>query len=374
MPVINDLVGDQRLHRMASTLSENGYNVLVTGRLLPDSLPLDARNYSCRRVKMWFTRGKAFYLEYNLRLLLFLLRQRVDIIHANDLDTLLASFLAARIKRIPLVYDSHEYFTEVPELIDRPRTRKIWLLLEQWIFPRLRYVYTVNESIANIYSQKYGVKVRTIRNLPVSKPKPLPKSDSQSDQPSTFILLYQGALNIGRGIELMIKSMQYLPGCELWIIGKGDVEQELRQLSRRQPYPQRIVFQGFVPPDKLYTLTAQASVGLSLEEDRGENYRLASPNKIYDYIQARIPVIVSDLPEMRKIIEKFHVGEILPASQYHPKGLAAKVQQLYTDPVTYNRYVKATYIASGMLNWEIEQQKLLDIYQELETSSSRSFA
>ncbi len=374
MPVINDLVGDQRLHRMASTLSENGYDVLVSGRLLADSPPLDARDYTCRRVKLWFTKGKAFYIEYNLRLFVFLLNQRVDIVHANDLDTLLASFLAARIMRIPLVYDSHEYFTEVPELIERPLTRRVWLMLEQWIFPRLRYVYTVNDSIAGIYSHRYGVKVRTIRNLPFSKPEPLPSSDSKLDQSSTFILLYQGALNIGRGIELMIKAMQYLPGCELWIIGKGDIEERLRLLSSQQPYPKRIVFQGFVPPTKLHTFTSQASLGFSLEEDLGKNYRLASPNKVYDYIQARIPVIVSDLPEMRKIVEEFQVGEILSADFYHPRGLATLVQSLQSDPDTYQGFVEATRKASRMLNWEMEHKKLLAIYQELDTSSSISFA
>ena len=148
--VINDLSGDQRIHRIASTLAEAGYEVLVVGRKLPNSIPLSDRTYQTHRMRLFFIRGKWFYLEFNFRLFWFLLFRKADILNANDLDTLLANFLISRIKGTRLIYDSHEYFTEVPELIERPFTRNIWLRLEQWIFPRLNQIYTVNHSLASI--------------------------------------------------------------------------------------------------------------------------------------------------------------------------------------------------------------------------------
>lgn len=119
LTVINDLTGDQRIHRIASTLQGAGYQVTVVGRLLPDSLPLENRAYHTHRMRLLFRKGKWFYLEYNIRLFFLLLIRPAEIVNANDLDTLLAGYLATRLKGTELIYDSHEYFTEVPELIHR---------------------------------------------------------------------------------------------------------------------------------------------------------------------------------------------------------------------------------------------------------------
>ncbi|TAE61598.1 MAG: glycosyltransferase, partial [Bacteroidetes bacterium] len=198
LPVTNDLSTDQRMQRIAATLAGAGCEVLLVGRQLPDSQPLAKQPYATRRMRLWFRKGKFFYAEYNLRLFLLLLFARVQIVCANDLDTLAACYLASRLRGFRLIYDSHEYFTEVPELTARPLTRSIWLGIERWIFPGLTTVYTVNEAIATIYRQLYNVPVHVIRNLP-ERIAFVP--DNQRDT----ILLYQGSLNMGRGIELMIE-------------------------------------------------------------------------------------------------------------------------------------------------------------------------
>ena len=361
MSVINDLSGDQRIHRIAQTLEANGYQVRVLGRILPHSKPLPDMSYEVHRMKLFFTRGKGFYLEYNLRLFFYLLFRPVDILHANDLDTLLANFLVARLRRKKLVYDTHEYFTQVPELLDRPWTQWIWLKLEGFIFPRLKYVFTVNQSIADIYSQKYGVEVGVVRNLPLRKdsPKKYAKSDSK-------ILLYQGALNMGRGIELMIKAMAFLPQFTLWIVGRGDIEEELKALPEAQKYRDRIKFKGFIPFEQLNKITPQAALGFSLEEDRGMNYRYASPNKVYDYIQAGVPVLVSDLPEMKRIVTHFKVGEVLKTVRRTPRALAGQVLAMTNDLPAYKQYQLSCQEAAKVLNWESEQYRLMNIYEKME--------
>lgn len=152
--VTNDLVTDNRVHRTCTVLQELGYEVLLVGRKLPGSLPLQ-RPYATKRMRLIFRKGPLFYAEYAKRLFLLLLFARCSLIVANDLDTLLPAFLVARMRRKHLVYDSHEYFTEVPELEGR-FARKVWLAIERWIFPKLRHVITVNDSIANAYRKRYG--------------------------------------------------------------------------------------------------------------------------------------------------------------------------------------------------------------------------
>ncbi|MEM6799882.1 MAG: glycosyltransferase family 4 protein [Bacteroidota bacterium] len=357
LSVINDINGDQRLHRIASTLVEAGFELEIVGRKLPNSLPLADRPYKMHRMRLLFKKGKLFYLEYNLRLFFLLLFRRVDILTANDLDTLLPNYLVSRLRSKKLVYDSHEYFTEVPELIDRPLTRSIWLRLEKSLFPRLSQAYTVNASIARIYTDTYGIPVSVIRNLPFSR-------ESRNDKKNK-VLIYQGALNLARGIELMIDAMPYLEEFELWIVGKGDIEQSLKERAKRiDPLGKQIQFKGFVRPKDLPELTRQAGLGLSLEEDRGLSYHYASPNKVYDYIQSGLPVLVADLPEMKAVVKRYKIGEVLKAEERTASELAKRIKHIFKEP-EYDKYQKNTYLAGQELCWEKERENLTQIYKKL---------
>lgn len=357
LSVINDINGDQRLHRIASTLTEAGFEVEIVGRRLPKSLPLEERPYAMHRMRLVFSKGKLFYLEYNIRLFFLLLFRKVDILNANDLDTLLSNYLVSRLRSKELVYDSHEYFTEVPELIDRALTRSIWLRLEKSLFPRLKYAYTVNASIARIYADKYGVEVGVIRNLPFAR--------NSKAEGKKKVLIYQGALNLARGIELMIDAIRHLPEFELWIIGKGDVEDALKERANKlDPQGQQIHFKGFVRPKDLPELTRRAGLGLSLEEDRGLSYHYASPNKVYDYIQSGLPVLVADLPEMRAVVEQYEIGEVLKEEERSAVQLADRIKRIFQGP-NYEKYQKNTYLAGEELCWEKEREKLIRIYRKL---------
>ncbi|MDX2283415.1 MAG: glycosyltransferase [Bacteroidia bacterium] len=355
LPVTNDLSGDQRLRRTASALRAAGQEVIAVGRQLPESLPLPGTGWQQIRMRLRFRRGKLFYLEYNLRLWLLLLRLRPAAIHANDLDTLAACWLAARLTGARLVYDSHEYFTEVPELLHRPLTRGIWLALERLLLPRTDAAITVSAGIAQAYAQRYGRPFAVVRNVPFRRERP-----AAAREPG--LLLYQGALNTGRGVGLMIRALEHLPEYRLWIIGRGDVEAELRALAAASAARERVIFKGFVPAEQLPGLTAQASLGFSLEEELGASYRLALPNKLFDYLQARVPVLVSDLPEMRSLVETYGTGAVLPAAERTPEGLAAQIRALLEDPERYARCAAACEAAAAELCWEEEQARLLAVY------------
>ena len=163
--VTNDLSTDQRVHKTCLSLQKSDYFVIEYGRLLPESLPLE-RSYFTHRKKLWFRSGPQFYAEYNIRLFLYLMTAEVDLIFANDLDTLLAAYLAAKLRNKRLIYDTHEYYTETPELVNRPRTQAIWKKIEDMLFPKLTDILTVNKSIANLYGEKYSKKVSVSRNIP----------------------------------------------------------------------------------------------------------------------------------------------------------------------------------------------------------------
>ncbi|NNM15114.1 MAG: glycosyltransferase, partial [Bacteroidia bacterium] len=163
--VTNDISNDQRVHKVCTSLVKMGFDVVVVGRKRKDSTEIN-RSYSTHRFKLLFNKGALFYAEYNLRLFFYLLFHSFDFLLANDLDSLLANHLAAKVKRKSVVYDSHEYFTEVPELQGRAFAKNTWIKIEKMCLPGASRMYTVNESIAKLYKEKYNREVEVIRNVP----------------------------------------------------------------------------------------------------------------------------------------------------------------------------------------------------------------
>ncbi|MDP3644724.1 MAG: glycosyltransferase [Bacteroidota bacterium] len=358
LSVINDLVTDNRVHKVAESLQKMGFEPELVGRLLPESQPV-TREYKIHRMKLLFRKGAMFYAEYNLRLFFFLLKSKSDVFVSNDLDTLPANYLASRIKQKPLVYDSHEYFTEVPELIGHPFVKAVWTWLERLLVPHVHGAYTVCESIAEVYRDLYNVDFKVVRNLPVcskiEKPEPPEKIQGQPK-----IILYQGALNMGRGIEAAIRAMQFLNGAELWLAGDGDITAQLRQFVDELKLESKVKFLGRMPLSQLHKVTRQADLGISLEEDLGLNYRFALPNKLFDYIQAEVPVLVSNLPEMKRIVEHYQIGAI--AETHQRKELAEIMKRALFDQEKITVWKQNLQKAAVELCWENEEEVLRQVY------------
>ncbi len=333
-----------------------GFRVLLLGRKLPGSQSIN-RTYKTKRFLLLFKKGACFYAEYNFRLFLFLLFAKADVLLSNDLDSLTANFLAAKIRRKELVYDSHEYFTEVPELIHRPRVQKIWEWLEQNMLPKVKSAYTVCDSIANVYNKKYGVDFKVVRNIPVAR-----NFNSKKTGKDKKIILYQGAVNIGRGLEQAILAVQFIEGAKLVIAGDGDIKSELEELVKKENLVDKVEFTGRLSLEELAKLTPQADLGLSIEEDLGLNYRFALPNKLFDYIQAQVPVLVTNLPEMAAIVKKYEVGEI--TSSLNPKDLAEKINDTLSNTTKRKIWKANLKTAATELTWENEEKVLYEIYSK----------
>lgn len=357
--VTNDLVTDQRVHKVCTTLSTMDFDVVLIGRKLSNSLAI-SRNYKTVRMKLLFNKGFLFYAEYNIRLFCKLFFIKKDILLSNDLDTLLPNFLISKIFNKKLVYDSHELFTEVPELVGRPKTQFIWKKIEKFILPKLKNCYTVSDSIANYYKKIYRSKFEVIRNVPYGI-KDYSKSHFPFNTVGKKIILYQGSVNLGRGIDLMVDAMEFLKNTIFIIIGEGDVLQEIKQKVNELRLKEKVKFLGKIPLIQLHQLTPLADLGISLEEDRGLNYKFALPNKLFDYIQAGVPVLVSDLPEMRMIVEKYNIGLIL--YDRSPKNLAKLITEMfYKEKISWQNSLD---VANKELNWEKESVKLKTIFSNL---------
>ena len=361
--VINDLSTDQRVKKVCASLQEMGYDVLLVGRILPQSLPLN-RPYQTKRMKLWFTKGPFFYAEFNLRLFFLLLFSKSNSLHANDLDTLLPNFLVAKIKGLPLVFDAHEYFTEVPELQNRPLVKSIWKGIERWIFPKLNKVFTVNDSIALLFEKYYGKKPLVIRNIP-NKQLLLPKMERQAVGISEDIklLVLQGAgLNVDRGTEEAVIAISMLENVGLMIIGSGDALPFVLKLVKERKLENRVFFFPKMEYTQMLQYTQMADIGLSLDKNSNINYRYSLPNKLFDYIHAGIPVLASDLVEVKKVVETWKVGEILP--ELVPEKLAERIKLMLADEDKLAQYKANTNKAEKELSWEKESKQVLaTLYQ-----------
>ena len=353
--VTNDLSTDQRVAKVCNTLTHNNFKVLLIGRKFKSSKKLE-REYHTKRFRLIFNSGFLFYAEYNLRLFLYLLFIKKDILLSNDLDTLLPNYLVSKIQNKKIVFDSHELFPEIPELVNRPRIKKVWLTLEKWIVPKLKNNYTVCNSIAQFYKKKYNTSFKTIMNLPNKKEVELGSFSFETN--GKKIILYQGAINIGRGLENLIDTMKFLEHHLLIIIGNGDIYSSLKKKISIEKLDNKIVLLGKITPKELHKLTPLANLGVSLEEDLGLNYRFALPNKIFDYIQAEVPILVSNLPEMSSIVKEHKVGEIVQSK--NPEKLANQIEQLLEKD-----FSKELKLAKQDLVWEKQEDKLMAIFNNL---------
>ncbi|RMG84806.1 MAG: glycosyltransferase [Bacteroidetes bacterium] len=290
-----------------------------------------------------------------------LLISRFDLVCSIDLDTILPGFLVARLRRKIQVYDAHEYFTELPEVVHRPLVRGIWRLVARLTIPRIRYAYTVGESLARIFEKNYGTPFEVIRNVPFAQKTPPANFDPQKTSPP--ILLYQGALNDGRGLEAIIEALPGIPDALLWLVGEGDLSEKLRAMANaRSDLRQRIRFWGYQKPEDLRNITPQATLGLNLLENKGLNYYYSLANKAFDYIQAGLPSANMQFPEYQRINEQAGVFLLVP--DLRVSTLQDAINGLLSDPHRYRQMRENCIRAAARFTWEKEEKKLLDFYRK----------
>ena len=356
--VTNDLSYDQRMQRICHSLAAEGYDVLLVGRGLSDSIPLKDFPYRQKRLHCFFKKGLIFYLEFNLRLFFFLLFTKMDCICAIDLDTILPCFAITVIRRKKRVYDAHELFTEQKEVVSRPRVQQFWLWVERLAVPAFKNGYTVNNFIKEELKRRYGVDYEVIRNLPVKQ-----EINRSKEQP--VFILYQGSVNEGRSFETLIPAMQEV-NIPLVICGKGNFYEKLQQLIQNHDLSEKVILKGYVSPDQLKLLTPNALFGLTLFEATGLNQIYSLSNRFFDYIMAGIPQICVGFPEYKNINDIFEVAVMVADTQ--TETLVEAMNNLLGNTVLYEKLQKNTLKARELLNWQEEEIKLKLFWKNICTS------
>lgn len=351
--VTNDLTYDQRMQRICGSLAAHGYEVTLVGRKLKKSNPLPPRPYQQKRIRCLFNKGKAFYAEYNIRLFFYLLFKRMDAVCAIDLDSILPCFYVSRLKKVERIYDAHELFTGLKEVMSRPSVLKWWTRIEKKTVPKFKWGYTVSESIAAVFKERYEVHYTTIRNMPVLEPLTTLQSNEK-------FILYQGAVNEARGFENLIPAMQWVDA-KLVICGDGNYMNQLKDLINQYGLTGKIELRGMLSPEALRQYSPSAYIAVAVPESTGMNQWLALPNKFFDYIHAGLPQVTVNYPEYRQMNQLYEVALLL--DDLSPQMVARALNNLLGEPVLYGKLRENCLRAREVLNWQEEEKKLLLFYQ-----------
>jgi glycosyltransferase involved in cell wall biosynthesis len=360
--VTNCICHDQRVLRIAGTVSKLGCDVTIIGRKRGDCCNSGLVPFTAKRFNMLFRKGFLFYMFFNIRLFFYLLFHKYDLLVSNDLDTLLPCFLISKLKGLPLVYDSHEYFTGVPEVQDRPFVKWVWKNIEKSIFPRLSNIMTVSDSIAIQYEKEYHIRPLTVRNCPVKVRNIIPFSREEIGvDPHHLMLILQGTgINADRGGEELIDAINLTDNVSLFVVGSGDVLDFMKKKVSELFLVSRV---RFIPVCQLETLmryTKTADVGLSLDKNTNLNHNFSLPNKLFDYIGAGIPVIASDLYEIRRVLTEHKCGILI--SEVNPGEISKAIIRLRDDRTLLSELKHNSLIASDTLNWSVESVKVEEFY------------
>ena len=352
LAVTNSLTYDQRMSRICSTLHESGYRVNLIG--INRTTPLPDRPYRQIRLTSWFPKGKLFYLENHIRLFFYLLFRRADLLVANDLDTALPIWMVSKLRTIPRLMDAHEYFTEMKEVLSRPTVHRLWSALARFLIPKFPDGYTVGPELVNKFRAAYGVDYGLIRNMPRLRQW---KERTENEQP---FLLYQGAVNQGRGFETLIPAMHHI-NYPLVICGDGNYMEELKTLIAREQLADRIQLTGMLQPDELRKWTDRAAIAIVIPDKKGANQFLALPNKFFDCIEAGLPQITCNYPEYETINKKYPVAVLLDVVS--PLTVAQAVNELMEDAAKRKAMQAACRQARQEFCWDQEEAVLLSIYK-----------
>lgn len=355
LTVTSDPNYDQRMIRICTSLHNAGYAVTIVGRERPNSKPLIERPYKQIRLKQRIDSGKLFYLTYNLKLLFFLLFKKMDAICAIDLDTILPVYVLSMLRGIPRVYDAHELFCEIEEVVSRPGIQKMWYWIERHTVPHFKYGYTVNKSYVDEYRRMYGVEYAIVRNATVLQPLSIPAKEDK-------YILYQGAVNKGRCFEELIPAMRDV-NAKLVICGEGNFFEQAKELARINNVEDKVQFKGYIPPDELRYFTLHAYIGITLFVATSRSNELSLANRFFDYMHSGVPQLAMKYPEYENINREYEVANLV--DDVTPGAIASALNKMLTDSDYYRRLQQNCLAAREVYCWQEEEKRLLAVYKSL---------
>jgi glycosyltransferase involved in cell wall biosynthesis len=372
---LGDIQYDSRLYKCAKSLLEKGFRVSAVtigekGRQTstdPSGERLDLPGINLKRVSLpQVASGKRRFLSFYLKSFWPTLRTNANCYFASDLYSLPVAHLAAKLRHAKLAYDSREFYSSIAALHHRRGTQRFWSYVERKIIPRTDAVFTVNDSLAESISNRYSIeKPTTLLNCPPRQ------SVQKSDRLRTIlsiphgvrILLYQGGLQSGRGIQIMLSAIKKVPSAILVLMGSGNLAGEILEIIKREKLDQKVFLLDAVPVTGLLSYTSSADVGLCLIENLGASYYYSLPNKLFEYVSAGVPVVASNFPEIASFVESNRVGLVVEPDK--EDEVVRAIERLLTNAEEHEGIVKNCLEAANRYTWENESLKLVRAIENL---------
>ncbi len=346
------------MQRICGSLQAVGYNVKLIGVKRKKSTELATQIFEQKRIKIWFEKGVLFYAEYNIKLFFYLLFCKTDAYCAIDLDTIIPNYFASVIRRKKRIYDAHELFTELNEVVNNKPGFWFWTKVESFAIPKFHNGYTVNKFIKDEFGRRYKVDYEIVRNIPIYQPANQPINQSSNQ------IIYQGAVNFGRGFEQLIPAMKNV-NAELHIYGIGNFYSQVEILIKENNLENKVKLFGATLPKDLKEITPTAKFGITIFEAKGLNQYYSLANRFFDYIMAGIPQICVNYPEYKILNDEFDIAVMV--DNIEVDTLTDAINTLSTDEILYNRLKQNCIVAREKLNWQNEEKKLLTFWKNIFT-------
>lgn len=354
--VINDINYDQRMIRICNSLQKSGYDVLLIGKERPDSTALHKQAFATKRLAVKQKEGKLMYAIYWIKLFFYLLFTKADAFCATDLDSIIPIYYASLIRRKPRIYDGHELFTEMKEVVTRPKVKKMWDWIEKKYLPRFQHGYTIGPAYAAYFKEKYNLDFKIVRNATVLE-------EYKRKETNEKFILYQGAVNEGRCFEQLLPAMKLVP-YKLIICGKGNYFEKAKEEIKRLHLEKQVILKGYIPPKELKSFTRKAHIGITLFDGLSLSNQLSMANRYFDYMHAGVPQICMNFKEYRDVNTKFEIAYLIP----HPpqvEDIAEGLKKLMEDASYHNKLQENCKLAREEYNWQNEEKTLIKFYHDL---------
>jgi len=383
MLVWNTFLNDARVLNEARTLARAGYAVRVHALALPGVTPafetlepgLSVQRCGGGQGRRQQGGGAGRFKGLALLLLLCsrmfamlqmgwaVIRARPQVVHAHDVNMLPLAWLAARLLRVPLVYDAHEISTGREGY---QSYRRVVAWLEKRIMPHAAGTITTTDARAKFFARAYRIKRPVVlqnrpRHLQTVRSNRLRAELQLLD--AWPIVIYQGGLQPGRGLARLVEAAASVPNAYFVFVGGGVLAQELRSLSESLDLTERVRFINTVPLAELPSYTASADIGVQPIENTCLNHFTTDSNKLFEYVQAGLPVVASDLPEIRRVVREHDLGLLVRAGD--TGSLACALRNLVGDSGLRKHHATRARTAAAVLNWEQQEHLLLGLYQRI---------
>lgn len=359
---------DSRITNLSNSLREDGFNVSVIGfdwfTLKENKVDSSWKVFRISKSKISFF----FYLKFILILFRELIKTDAHIYFAEDFYTLPLVTFFAKLKSAKVFYNSREIYAYIGGLHSRPYLQKLITAIERFFIKKVDLVLTTGKLDSEFLEKFYSLpKTSVVRNIPLyQKPNvEINFREMFGISEDKLILLYQGIIIPGRGIANIIEALPKIPSAVLILLGDGPNKEDFKNISVRLKIEDRVIFAGAYSQKELINYTAAADVGLSLIENISISYYHALPNKLFEYIMAQIPVLSSNLPQMKNIVESYKVGEVINLE--NPQELVDVLNRWSVNRELLVEYKRNCLPASKELNWQSEYKRFMtDLFSHIQ--------